>query len=132
MSANSNKTRLMGLTVGAVGVVYGDIGTSPLYAFRESIIAATHDGGNLQPEMVLGVLSLLLWTLLIVVTLKYIVILMRADNQGEGGIISLMALAQHVLGKSSGWILTFGMAGAALFYGDSIITPAISVLSALE
>jgi KUP system potassium uptake protein len=132
MTANTGNTRLLGLTVGAVGVVYGDIGTSPLYAFRESLAAAAHDGGTLSSTMILGVLSLLIWTLLIVVTLKYITILMRADNQGEGGIISLMALAQQVLGKQSTWILSLGMLGAALFYGDAIITPAISILSALE
>lgn len=132
---SSHKTKLMALAVGSVGVVYGDIGTSPLYAFRESLAAATKDGA-LQPELALGVLSLILWSLIITVTLKYVVLILRADNQGEGGILSLMALAQQCLPekaqRAGSWIMTLGMVGAALFYGDAIITPAISVLSAVE
>jgi KUP system potassium uptake protein len=121
------------LTLGSVGVVYGDIGTSPLYAFREALNAAIGGEGRLvSVEVVLGVLSLILWALTIIVTAKYVFILLRADNKGEGGILSLMALAQRALGRPSTVILTFGMIGAALFYGDSLITPAISVLSAVE
>ncbi len=122
------KAGLMGLSLASIGVVYGDIGTSPLYAFRESMRAA----GGVSPQNVLGVLSLIIWALMIVVTAKYVVILLRADNQGEGGTLSLLALAQRAIGRSGGWILLFGMLGAALFYGDAVITPAISVLSAVE
>jgi KUP system potassium uptake protein len=119
------------LTIGCVGVVYGDIGTSPLYAVREAITAAA-DGGVITGEIVMGVLSLIIWSLIIVVTAKYVFILLRADNKGEGGTLSLMALAQRALGRPSGWILGLGILGAALFYGDAMITPAISVLSAVE
>lgn len=116
----------LGLVMGAIGVVYGDIGTSPLYAFRESLAAS--GGGE---RAVLGVVSLILWALIIVVTIKYVFLLLRADNHGEGGILSLMALAAGDK-KPGGAILMLGIAGAALFYGDAIITPAISVLSAVE
>ncbi len=125
----TNKTAA--LTLSALGVVYGDIGTSPLYSFRESIHAAS-SGGMASAPMVMGILSLILWAIIIIVTLKYVVILLRADNQGEGGILSLMALVQQTAGHKKGWVLTLGIAGAALFYGDAIITPAISVLSAVE
>lgn len=123
------------LMLGALGVVYGDIGTSPLYALRETILAAT--GGNLAAgvprDVVIGVLSLILWSLLIVVTLKYVLLLMRADNNGEGGILTLVALAQRGVARARGrGVLLLGMVGAALFYGDTVITPAISVLSAIE
>jgi len=131
MSAASSKNNLVTLTLGSVGVVYGDIGTSPLYAFRESLSAAAGHGGMVDTGMVLGVLSVIIWALVVIVTLKYVVLILRADNQGEGGILSLMTLAQKALG-SRGWILLLGMLGCALFYGDSIITPAISVLSAVE
>jgi KUP system potassium uptake protein len=124
------------LTLGSVGVVYGDIGTSPLYAFREAMVAAgrAHSGGAplIERANVLGVLSLILWALTIIVTLKYILILLRADNQGEGGTLSLLALAQRAMGRSTPAILLLGALGAALFYGDALITPAISVLSAVE
>ncbi|HLL27290.1 MAG TPA: potassium transporter Kup [Xanthobacteraceae bacterium] len=119
------------LALGCVGVVYGDIGTSPLYAMREAVLAAT-DGGELSRGAVFGVLSLVLWSLIIVVTAKYVFILLRADNRGEGGTLSLMALAQRALGRPSGLVALLGITGAALFYGDAIITPAISVLSAVE
>jgi KUP system potassium uptake protein len=119
------------LTIGSVGVVYGDIGTSPLYAFREAVTAASA-GGTLTRDAVLGVLSLILWALIVVVTLKYVLILLRADNKGEGGTLALMALAQRALGKSAGAIVLCGIISAALFYGDAIITPALSVLSAIE
>jgi KUP system potassium uptake protein len=119
------------LVIGCVGVVYGDIGTSPLYAFREAVIAAkaTSFAGR---EAVFGVLSLILWSLLLVVTLKYVVILLRADNKGEGGMFALMALGQSVAKRSAPVIMGLGIAGASFFYGDAVITPAISVLSAIE
>src|ERR671912_258143 len=119
------------LAVGSIGVVYGDIGTSPLYAFRESVRAAA-EGGPVTNEIVVGVLSLILWALTLVVTIKYIVILLRADNNGEGGTLTLVALAQRAMGRRGHLILLLGAAGAGLFYGDAIITPAISVLSAVE
>jgi KUP system potassium uptake protein len=118
------------LTVGSVGVVYGDIGTSPIYAFREAVRRVSGDG--LVREEVLGIASLLLWALLLIVTLKYVVLLLRADNRGEGGILALLALVQGRLGKRAPALLLLRTAGAALFYGDAMITPAISVLSAVE
>ena len=119
------------LALGSIGVVYGDIGTSPLYALKESLTAATA-GGQLTENMVTGVMSLMLWALTIIVTLKYVWLIMSADNQGEGGPLSLMALLQRAMGRNFFVISLLGMAGAALFYGDAIITPAISVLSAVE
>src|SRR3569623_1796703 len=124
------RSALIALTIGAIGVVFGDIGTSPLYAFREALGQAAADG--LQAEEVLGVLSLALWTLFLVVSVKYIIFLMRADNQGEGGVLALAALARRALGWRSRIALTLGAAGAALFYGDAIITPALAVLAAIE
>ena len=120
------------LTVGSVGVVYGDIGTSPLYAFREAVLAAIGPGGTVTREAVLGVLSLIVWSLIIVVTLKYVMILLRADNHGEGGTLSLTALAFRALGRRTPIVLALGILGAAMFYGSSLITPALSVLSAVE
>ena len=121
------------LTLGIIGVVYGDIGTSPLYAFREAMLAATGSGGAPTRDAVLGVLSLILWALIVIVTLKYVVILLRADNNGEGGTLALMALAQRALGKSVPRpIVLLGIVSGALFYGDAVITPALSVLSAVE
>jgi KUP system potassium uptake protein len=122
--------RLGALTLGAIGVVYGDIGTSPLYAMRESLHAASYDG--LTPDDVMGVISLLIWTLILIVTVKYVFLVMRADNRGEGGTLSLVALLQHALGKRPTWLLALGMVGVSLFFGDAIITPAMSVLSAVE
>jgi KUP system potassium uptake protein len=119
------------LALGSVGVVYGDIGTSPLYAFREAAIAASHNQGVTR-DVVLGVLSLILWALIVTVTLKYVLILLRADNNGEGGTLSLMALATRALGRRTPFILIVGVIGASMFLGDSVITPAISVLSAVE
>lgn len=124
---------LAGLVLGAVGVVFGDIGTSPLYTLKEAFsphfgLAATHDN-------VLGLLSLVFWALMIVVTLKYVTIIMRADNEGEGGIIALMALAQRTMakgGRSAYIVGILGIFGASLFFGDSVITPAITVLGAVE
>ena len=120
-----------GLTIGTVGVVFGDIGTSPLYAFREAVAGATQ-GQPVSRTIVLGVLSLILWALFIVVTAKYVLLLLRADNNGEGGTLSLMALGQRALGRPSLFLLSLGVIGASMFIGDSMITPAISVLSAVE
>jgi KUP system potassium uptake protein len=120
------------LTLGSIGVVYGDIGTSPLYAMREAVLAATHRDGTITVPMIYGVVSLILWALILVVTVKYVLILLNADNKGEGGTLSLMALAQRAMGKNIVFVPILGMIGAALFYGDAIITPAISVLSAVE
>src|SRR6201989_1984307 len=103
------------LMVGSIGVVYGDIGTSPLYAFREAVNAASA-GGETTTHAVLGVISLILWALIVVVTLKYVVILLRADNNGEGGTLALMALARNALGKSVGAIVLLGIISGALFY----------------
>ena len=120
------------LLIGSIGVVYGDIGTSPLYAFREAVVAASGSAGAVTPQAVLGVLSLILWALIIVVTLKYVMILLRADNHGEGGTLALMALAQRAVGHGAGVIVLLGIISGALFYGDAVITPALSVLSAIE
>jgi KUP system potassium uptake protein len=120
------------LLIGSIGVVFGDIGTSPLYAFREALVHFTHDGGAIEPVEVLGVVSLIFWALLIVVTAKYVVLLMRMDNRGEGGTLSLMSLATRAIGRRTGLLFVFGIVGASLFYGDALITPAISVLSAVE
>ena len=127
---NSGKKAPSALVVGALGVVFGDIGTSPLYAFKQSIEAA----GGVSQENILAILSLMIWSLLLVVTLKYVLVIMRADNRGEGGTLALTALALDcVHGKAMRWfILCAGLIGASLFYGDSVITPAISVLSAME
>jgi len=119
------------LTLGSVGVVFGDIGTSPLYAMREALSHSKGGGGG--ELAVLGVVSLITWALILIVTVKYVVFLMRADNKGEGGTLALMALAQRVSpGGRSQIIFLLGVLGAALFYGDGIITPAVSVLSAVE
>jgi KUP system potassium uptake protein len=124
-------TGFWALTLGSIGVVFGDIGTSPLYAFREAVSHAAQ-GGPPTPAVVLGVLSLILWSLFIVVTAKYVLLLLRADNNGEGGTLSLMALGQRAVGHRSWLLLALGVVGASMFIGDSMITPAISVLSAVE
>ncbi|MCW5704551.1 MAG: potassium transporter Kup [Bradyrhizobium sp.] len=121
-----------GLTLGSIGVVFGDIGTSPLYAFREAAAGAAGHGQPVTRAIVLGVLSLILWALFTVVTAKYVLLLLRADNNGEGGTLSLMALGQRALGRRSWFLLALGVLGASMFIGDSMITPAISVLSAVE
>ncbi|WP_029651831.1 potassium transporter Kup [Methylocystis sp. SB2] len=125
------KGGVVGLIIGSMGVVYGDIGTSPLYALRESL-AHSVKADVLTEEAVIGPISLLIFALIFTVTIKYVVFLMRADNRGEGGILSLMALAQSALGGGSAPVFLLGVAGAALFSGDAIITPAISVMSAIE
>src|SRR5690349_16101032 len=121
------------LVIGAIGIVYGDIGTSPIYAFRETF-AGHH---TLIPDRlhIYGVLSLIFWTMMIIVTLKYVTIIMRADNKGEGGSLALLALINRSMGGKRRWtsgIILMGVFATALFYGDSMITPAISVLSAVE
>src|SRR3569623_585145 len=105
------------LSLGSIGVVYGDIGTSPLYALREAVAAAVGQDGAPSREAVLGVLSLILRALIVVVTLKYVVILLRADNKGEGGTLALMALAQRAIGKGTGAVVLLGIISGALFYG---------------
>jgi KUP system potassium uptake protein len=128
---NQTKKQVAGLAMGAIGVVFGDIGTSPLYAFKEVFLS----GLTIDNLHVLGALSLVFWTLTLVVTTKYAIFIMRADNKGEGGIMALMALALQGTKdnpKKMRFIVTVGLLGTVLFYGDSIITPAISVLSAVE
>ena len=128
-----NKSRKSTLALAALGVVYGDIGTSPLYTIHE-IFAGAHYPVPITSENILGILSVIFWSLMIVVALKYVVFVMRADNRGEGGIMALMALVQRSVAQSSygPLLMLLGLFGAALFYGDSVITPAISVLSAVE
>jgi KUP system potassium uptake protein len=130
-SHNTARPMRRALVIGALGVVYGDIGTSPIYTLRECLKAA---GGENAQDVVLGLLSLLFWSLMIVVTAKYVMFVMRADNDGEGGIMALLGLAVHTMAdpKRRVALLMVGLAGAALFYGDGMITPAISVLSAVE
>ena len=123
----------LALIIGAIGVVFGDIGTSPLYTLKEAF--SPHYGLTSDHDTVLGVLSLAFWALNIVVTLKYVTIIMRADNDGEGGIMALMALTQRTLrnGSRSAYVVgILGIFGASLFFGDGVITPAISVLGAVE
>lgn len=132
-TSEGHSSSAIGLMVGAVGVCYGDIGTSPLYTLKEVFIGgygvqANHDG-------VLGVLSLIFWSLVWVVSIKYVIFVLRADNQGEGGVMALSALARRAaapFGRLQTFVVVAGLIGAALFYGDSMITPAISVLSAVE
>ena len=132
MSSKPGNSRLAALTLGALGVVYGDIGTSPLYALRE--VFATKHASLSQPD-ILGVLSLVFWTLTVIVSLKYVSLIMRANNNGEGGTMALMALSSHATRdrpRLRTSLIVMGILGAALFYGDGVITPAISVLSAVE
>jgi KUP system potassium uptake protein len=129
---SDTSTGLTGLSVAALGIVFGDIGTSPVYTFRECF--NPEHGLSLEPEHVLGVLSMIFWALIIVVAVKYVLLIMRADNQGEGGILALLALALEAARgeRSRNLLVLLALGGAALFYGDSMITPAISVLSAVE
>ncbi|MEO8344165.1 MAG: potassium transporter Kup [Betaproteobacteria bacterium] len=131
--ATHDPKRLAILSLGALGVVYGDIGTSPLYALKE-VFGGTHHPVPISEHNVLGILSLVFWALMLVVTVKYIIFIMRADNKGEGGIMALMALVLHAQPDSrrARVLMLLGLAGAALFYGDGTITPAVSVLSAVE
>lgn len=131
--SEQSNSRLLKLTLTALGVVYGDIGTSPLYAVRECFRGK--EGLLTVPANVLGILSLIVWSLVLVISLKYLLLVMRADNEGEGGILALTALVTRIRKKKPGSILilgTLGLFGAALLYGDGMITPAISVLSAVE
>ena len=134
MQQTQDRKRLATLTLAALGVVYGDIGTSPLYSIKE-VFGGAHHPVPITPDNVLGILSLFMWSLIIVVTVKYVSFIMRANNKGEGGIIALMTLALHK-GTPGSWqqkgLVMLGLFGAALFYGDGVITPAISVLSAVE
>ncbi len=127
-----NKKSLLALTIACIGVVFGDIGTSPLYALKESF-STTH-GIPLSNDAVLGIISMLFWSMIIVVSLKYVYFILKADNNGEGGILALMALAlrKDKINKNIRWIFLLGIFGACMFYGDAIVTPAISVLSAVE
>ena len=128
----STKVGFWSLALGSIGVVYGDIGTSPLYALREAVLAATGSENSVTEQIVFGILSLIIWALLLVVTAKYVLILLRADNKGEGGTLALMALASRSLMRRGGLVVLLGIISGALFYGDAIITPALSVLSAIE
>ncbi|HWF00639.1 MAG TPA: potassium transporter Kup [Caulobacteraceae bacterium] len=122
--------RFFGLMLGSMGIVFGDIGTSPIYGFKTALTQAAR--GHVGQAEVFGIVSLTLWALIMVVTVKYVAFMMRHDNRGEGGILSLMALAQAALGHRTRVIVVLGVLGASLFYGDAIITPAISVMSAVE
>ena len=133
MASPDKKSSLAALTLAAVGIVYGDIGTSPLYTMKE--VFSKEHGLPLTPENIIGVVSLIVWGLIIIVSLKYVTLILRANNRGEGGIMALMALALSSVGRHSRWyfpLMVMGLFGATLFYGDSVITPAISVLSAIE
>ena len=133
MAGTHGRRLSLGATLGAIGVVYGDIGTSPLYALEQSLHATGSDGHS--ATALLGVLSLMFWSLLAVVTIKYVTLMMRADNEGEGGILSLFALVQRRLEDAPRWgraVIALAVMGAALFYCDALITPAISVLGAVE
>jgi KUP system potassium uptake protein len=133
VTTDSNKNSIAALTLAAIGIVYGDIGTSPLYTMKE--VFAKHHGLSPVPVNVLGVVSLILWGLIIVISLKYVTLVLRADNRGEGGIMAMTALALSSVTQKSRWyypVMLLGMVGAGLFFGDGVITPAISVLSAIE
>ncbi|WP_041527215.1 potassium transporter Kup [Paracoccus aminophilus] len=127
---HTNQKLTAGLVLACLGVVYGDIGTSPLYALRESLVHAREEG--LPENAVIGIVSLLFWTVILIVFVKYVLLIMRADNKGEGGTLSLVAKAQGALGHRSWKVYLLGIVGVSLFFGDSMITPAISVLSAVE
>ncbi|MEO6353081.1 MAG: potassium transporter Kup [Oxalobacteraceae bacterium] len=133
MATQQPKSSLTALTLAAVGIVYGDIGTSPLYAMKE--VFSEQHGLALSQANLVGVVSLIVWSLIAVISLKYVTLMLRADNHGEGGIMALLALTLSSVGPASRWhfpLLVIGLFGAALFFGDGIITPAISVLSAME
>lgn len=133
MNSNASKSTLTTLSLAAIGIVYGDIGTSPLYTMKE-VFSPGH-GVALNQANLLGVISLIVWGLTIIVSLKYVTLILRADNRGEGGIMALMALAMSSVTQKSRWyypLMLIGLTGAALFFGDGVITPAISVLSAIE
>jgi KUP system potassium uptake protein len=129
---SSSQVAFLALTLGAIGVVYGDIGTSPLYAMREAVLAASGARAPAGEDVILGILSLIVWALILIVSIKYVIILLRADNNGEGGTLALMALAQRTFRGRGLAVVMLGMISAALFYGDAMLTPALSVLSAVE
>ena len=123
--------RVATMTLTALGIVYGDIGTSPLYALKQ----AASSGGPLSHATILGIVSLIFWALILIVSLKYAILILRADNHGEGGIVAMLALLDARHAPAGSWrasLLIVGLIGAALLYGDGVITPAISVLSAVE
>jgi KUP system potassium uptake protein len=131
--AAHHRSSQVALTLGALGIVFGDIGTSPLYAMHE-VFAGPHPMTP-NPVRVYGVISLIFWALMIIVTIKYVSFIMRANNEGEGGIMALIALVQKAplqTRRAKVWLMALGIFGASLFYGDGMITPAISVLSAVE
>src|SRR5712671_3943630 len=131
--SRERRTSQAALTLLALGVVFGDIGTSPLYAVKETF--SPDHGIPLTPENVLGGLSTIFWSLMVIVSIKYVVLIMRADNRGEGGIMALIALATTAVKDHPHWrapLILIGVFGASLFYGDAVLTPAISVLSAIE
>ena len=133
MNQHNQRSGLAALTLGAIGVVYGDIGTSPLYTLKEVFLPAT--GVALNAHNLVGATSVIVWALMLVVTLKYVILILRADNRGEGGALALTALAAQAVGqrpKLRQGLLLLGLFGATLFYGDSVITPAISVMGAIE
>src|SRR6478752_9052806 len=130
-ASSTQRSPTAGLALLALGVVYGDIGTSPLYAVKETFNPSY--GIPLTPGTILGGLSAIFWSLMIVVTVKYVTLVLRADNRGEGGIMALLAVATSKLtGRTRSALTLLGLVGAALFYGDAVLTPAISVLSAVE
>jgi KUP system potassium uptake protein len=134
-SNDSARPALPALTLAALGVVYGDIGTSPLYAMKECFLPGSSHSVPVTPENVLGVLSLIFWSLALIVSVKYLAFVMRASNRGEGGILALLALAfpdREQPRRLRAILIGCGVFGAALLYGDGMITPAISVLSAIE
>src|SRR4051794_33016392 len=133
MTLTAGRESRAALTLGALGVVYGDIGTSPLYTIKETFSPA--HGVALNAQHLIGAISVILWGLMMVVSLKYVILILRADNRGEGGIMALTALASKAAGTTPRRrlvLLLVGVFGGSLFYGDSVITPAISVLSAVE
>ena len=134
MIDNASRAKKLGITVAALGIVFGDIGTSPLYALRESFSA--NSGMQIQPDNVIGIVSLLIWTLSLIVCVKYLTFVLRADNKGEGGILALVSLISRYIPKDhvrrTVFVSTLGILGAALMYSDGMLTPAVSVLSAIE
>ena len=130
-ASEAGRAKSGALALAALGVVFGDIGTIPLYALQAAF--SPHDHLRVTEANVVGILSLFFWSLIVVVTAKYVLFVMRADNRGEGGVMALMALAgRRAVGRERGVVLLLGLIGVALFYGDGVITPAISVLSAIE
>jgi len=135
MGTKQHGAGLAAMTLGALGVVYGDIGTSPLYTLHEIFVPVSGVGVPLDASHIIGAVSTIFWGLMLVVTLKYVILILRADNNGEGGAMALTALASKAAGgtpRRRALILTIGMFGATLFFGDSVITPAVTVMGAIE